>query len=145
MDVIPWSRSGSLLAEPRHLLERLFEDPWRIVGGAEQVPPVEVLEREGQVLVRAEMAGVDPADLDVRVDEDSVTIRGRRRAEERNERDGYFQTERRYGSFVRTVGLPVAIDANRAEAHYRHGLLEVCAPRRQDEARHGRRVDVQVQ
>jgi HSP20 family protein len=141
MGLIPWNGSrGSLL-------DRLFEEPWRMLGTVvdRDLPPVEVLERGGEVLVRAELAGVDPQDIEVHVDEDTVTLRGQRRAEERQDHDGYFQTERRYGAFVRSVALPASVDPGRARARFRHGLLEVAAPRRHDDGRHGRRVEVELQ
>jgi HSP20 family protein len=146
VDLVPWSPLGGL-SDARRLFERFLDDPWRLAGGAlgAQLPPVEVFERDGEVVVRAELAGIDPQDMDVRIEEDAVTIRGERRAEERRQRGGYFHSERQYGTFVRTVALPAPVDTSRAEARFRHGLLEIHAPRHADDPRHGRHVDIQVQ
>ena len=146
MDLIPWNPFGESLS-PRQVFERLLEDPWRLAGsgGAAGGPAVEVLERGEDIVVRAEIAGVDPEDLDVRLTEDSVTIRGQRRAGDGETQEGYYHSERQYGAFVRTIGLPATVDAARAEARFRHGLLEIVAPRRSDDHRRGRRLNVNVQ
>jgi len=70
----------------------LTEDPWRFVGGVggRDLPAVEVFERGEDVIVRAEMAGVDPQDAEVRRTEDTLTIRGERRPEEGRQRRGLF-------------------------------------------------------
>ena len=109
------------------------------------LPAVEVFERGPDVVVRAEVAGLDPQDLDVHVEEDRVVLRGERRDEDQRERAGYYQSERRYGAFVRTVALPAPVDPSKARARLRHGLLEVTAPRRADDTRYGRRVEVELQ
>jgi HSP20 family protein len=136
MGLIPWNGSrGSVL-------DRIFEEPWRLIGGAERdLPAVEVFESGPDVVVRAEVAGIDPQDLDVHVEEDRVTVRGQRRDEGRRE---MYHSERRYGAFVRTVALPAPVDPSKARARLRHGLLEVAAPRRADDTRHGRRVEVEL-
>jgi HSP20 family protein len=146
MEHLPW-RAFPDPTEPRSLFQPLWggvaygED----VGGPAGLPAVEVFERGADVVVRAEIAGVEPQDLDVRISDDVATIRGERRSERRDGAGGYYRSERRYGAFVRTVALPAPVDAARARARFRHGLLEVVAPRREDDARRGRRVDVEVE
>ncbi len=139
--LIPWSGSRT------SLLDRLFEEPWRLVGTVvdRDAPAVEVFERGDAVVVRAELAGIDPQDIDVRLDDDMVTLRGERRQDPQRPQGAYYQSERRYGAFVRTVSLPAAVDPERARARFRHGLLEITAPRRRDDRRHGRRIQVELQ
>jgi HSP20 family protein len=124
----------------------VWEGPWDGSGGPGGLPAVEVFERGADVVVRAEIAGVEPQDLDVRISDDVATIRGERRVEHRGPGpDGYFRSERRYGTFVRTVALPAPVDPAQARARFRHGLLEVVAPRRDRDAGPGRRVDVEIE
>jgi HSP20 family protein len=139
--LIPWNGGGS------SLLDRLFEEPWRMLGTVvdRESPAVEVFERGPDVVVRAELAGIDPQDIEVHADEDAVTLRGQRRQDEQGPQGGYFHSERRYGAFVRTIRLPAPVDPARARARFRHGLLEVTVPRREDDPRHGRRVEVELQ
>ncbi len=145
MDLIPWSPMD---VRPRQLFDRLWEDPWRVIStfAGNGAPAVEVFERGEDIVVRAEIAGVSPQDVDVRLSEDTVTIRGERRADERTgQQAGYYHSERQYGSFVRTVNLPAAVDAARAKARFQHGLLEIVAPRKVDERRHGHKLNIEVQ
>ncbi len=144
MDLVPWH---PLDVRPRQLFDRFFEDPWRVISSfaGNGAPAVEVFERGEDVVIRAEIAGVDPQDMDVRLTEDMVTIRGERRAEERGGQQGYYHSERQYGSFVRTVSLPSTVDAARAKARFRHGLLEIVAPRKIDERRQGHKLNIELQ
>jgi len=144
--LIPWSAFHEV-ARPRRIFDRLLEEPWRFVGGfgTRELPAVEVFERGDEVIVRAEIAGVDPQDLDVRLAEDTVTIRGERRTDAEPDEQGYYHSERQYGSFIRTVSLPAPVEPAKAKARFRNGLLELHAPKRIDEARTGRKVDIEVQ
>jgi HSP20 family protein len=146
VDLVPWSPWNEL--RPSRILDRLFEEPWRMLQGwaaGPAMPAIEVFERGNDVVVRAEVAGVQPRDLEVRLADDTVTIRGERRSDVQREQDGYFHSERQYGAFVRTVALPATVDAGRARAHFRNGLLEIVAPRRDEGARRGRKLDIEVQ
>lgn len=139
--MLPWGQD----ARPRPLFERLCEDPWRLaMGMSGGGPVVEVFERGEDIVIRAEVAGIEPQDLDVRRTDDAVTIRGERRAEQRSGPDGYYHSERRYGAFARTISLPAPVDSARAQARVQHGLLEVVAPRRSDGGP-GRRLSIEAQ
>lgn len=144
--LIPWSPFHEV-ARPGRLIDRILDEPWRFVGsiGGRDIPIVEVFERGDEVVVRAEIAGVDPQDVDVRVAEDTITIRGERRTDAEADEQGYYHSERQYGTFMRTVALPAAVDAAKAKARFHHGLLELRAPKKIDETRSGRRVDIEVQ
>ena len=99
----------------------------------------------GYGVVRCELAGIDPEDVEVRVTDQGVTIRGQRRAEEVERQGGTFRSERFYGSFSRTVSFPVPVDSDQARATFRHGLLEIRAPKRNPDAgRDGRRLNIET-
>lgn len=104
--------------------------------------PVEVVERGQDIVVRAELAGIDPADVDVRVTDDGLTLRGERKRQADEEKDGVRHSERFYGSFSRTIAFPAPVDSGRATATFRHGLLEITAPRRADDGRGGRKLSI---
>lgn len=139
---VPWS----FPIEPfrwRDDLARLMAEPFRwLERQAGAHPSVEVAERADHVLVRADLPGVKPEDVEVRVTRDAVSLRGETKAETRDERDGYFHTERRYGGFYRTVPLPVPVHAAGATAHYRHGVLEITIPKANDDEASGYRVKI---
>ena len=94
------------------------------------VPPVEILTRGSDVLVRLELPGVDvEKDVEVTVDKGRLVIRGERRDERAGEQAGYLVRELRYGSFHREFGLPEGITGDDVEAHYDQGMLEVVVRR----------------
>lgn len=143
MGMAPWGTYDA--NRPGRLLERIFDDPWHLVANfaGRDLPPVEVFEQPDEVVVRAEVAGIDPQDVEVRLTDDTLTLRGDRR-NDAPAAAGYYRSERQYGSFARTVSLPVPVDPTKARASFRHGLLEIRAPKREDDNRSGRRIDIEV-
>jgi HSP20 family protein len=92
-------------------------------------PSVDVIEEENQVRVEVEMPGVDPKDVEVSVGENSVTIRGEKKVELKDEDKSYHRTERPFGSFQRTIALPIEVDTERAVAAFKHGVLKITFPK----------------
>lgn len=97
--------------------------------GADWVPAVDVKTEKGHYLVRADLPGVNPDDIDIRLDNELLTIQGRRADEKRTEENGYQRVERFSGSFVRRMTLPGSGDADNVKAKVRNGVLEVTIPR----------------
>jgi len=104
---------------------------WEVPWGGElapfqgQMPAVDVIDQDNEVLVRAEVPGVTKEDLDVSVAANSVTIRGHSKREEEEKKGEYFRRETSYGKFSRTVGLPAEVDTDNAKAKFKDGVLEV--------------------
>ena len=127
-------------------VERLFEDflerGWRNPLRAEwpkwpdlskltaQSPAVDVVDREKEVVVRAQLPGFRKSDLDVSIAERTLTIKGSTREEQKEEKDNYFHQEIRTGSFSRSVLLPADVDAGKAQATFKDGVLELTLPKR---------------
>jgi len=88
-------------------------------------PQVEMFEREGDIVIRADLPGLDPSAVHVNMDEDALTIEGERRAEHEDKREGYFRSERSYGSFVRRIPIPRGIDRKSVDASFDNGVLEI--------------------
>jgi HSP20 family protein len=105
-------------------------------------PQVEVLQRGDRLVVRADLPGLTKDDVQVEVTDDAVTIRGERRQEHEERREGYFHSERSYGSFYRRIPLPEGVEADKADANFRDGVLEVTMPAPKREASRGRRIEV---
>jgi HSP20 family protein len=117
-------------------MNRLFDETYgglsRWPGGqqrpqqlTEWAPAVDVLQREGDLVVRAELPGVRPEDVDITLENRVLTIRGERREEQEEQRGGYYVRERRHGSFRRSMTLPEGVDEDRVRARYENGVLEV--------------------
>ncbi len=88
-------------------------------------PALDVLQEDGDVVVRAELPGVKPEDVDVTLSRGVLTISGRRKAEQEQQGQGYYVRERRYGSFRRSMVLPEGIDESKINARYEAGVLEL--------------------
>jgi len=109
---------------------------------AQWVPPIEVFERDGQLVVRAELPGLNTKDITVEVTDDMLTIAGERREEHEENQEGYRVSERRYGHFFRSIPLPEGVKAEEVRAKFQNGVLEVTIPVPQQEQR-GRRIEIQ--
>lgn len=105
-------------------------------------PQIEMFEREGQLHIRADLPGLNKDDVQIDLEDDAVILRGERREEHREEREGRYRTEVSYGSFYREIPLPNNVDAENASANFRDGVLEITMPMRQGEGR-GRRLEIQ--
>lgn len=94
-----------------------------------KVPKMDIIERDNEVVVRAEVAGVDKKDLDVSVTDRTVTIKGCTKEEHKEEKGDYFRTEISQGSFSRTSSLPCDVDGDKAKAKFSDGMLELTIPK----------------
>jgi HSP20 family protein len=106
------------------------------------MPDIDVFEREGKLVVRADLPGLSKDDVRVEVDEGALVMQGERRQEREVEGSGTYRSERFYGSFRRVIPLPEGIDPDTAEAHFENGVLEVSFRLPQQKAR-GKRIEIQ--
>jgi HSP20 family protein len=104
-------------------------------------PQVEVLQRDNQLVIRADLPGINKDNVKVELRDDSVVLRGERQEERKEEHDGFYRTERSYGSFYREIPLPQGVDTSQATATFRDGVLEITMPAVQGEAR-GRQLEI---
>jgi HSP20 family protein len=98
------------------------------LGGASWAPQVEVIERDNQLIVRADLPGMSKDDVQVDIDDNSLIIRGERKTEHEENEEGYYRSERSYGSFYRQIPLPSGVDTEQANAEFRNGVLEITLP-----------------
>lgn len=106
-----------------------------------RLPKVDVIDRDEEVVLRAEIPGVDKRDLDVSVSGNAVTIKGETRREEKEEKGDYHRCEISRGSFSRTVGLPAEVDASQAKASFKDGVLELILPKKAEAKRQTVRIE----
>ena len=105
-------------------------------------PQIETFRRGNQIVVRADLPGVDKDDVNVSVDNGVLTISGERSAENEDEGDGWYRTERSYGSFYRALPLPEGVDAGHCDASFKDGVLEVTLPAPAEENARKKRIPV---
>ena len=103
-----------------------------------KLPRVDVIDRDEEVLVRAEVPGVNKKDLEISVSENTVTINGKTSHEEKEEKDNYYRCEVSRGAFTRTVVLPADVDADKAKTKttFTDGILELTLPKVTKSKRH---------
>lgn len=116
-------------------MERMQQDMGRIFGrlgmrgrGEAVMPTVEVYQTDQEVVVKAELPGMQPDGVQVEITEDSVHLSGEFKQEDEIKEDNYFRSERQYGSFERMIPLPNRIKDGEAKASFKHGVLEIRAP-----------------
>lgn len=136
----PLPTLSNMHREMENLTRAVFGDG----GRAEPLlVPVDVINRGDDMVVRAEIPGMDPEDIEVNVEDGALTIKGERRQEEGHEGETYYRVERRYGSFFRNIPLTRQVDEERIEANYSDGVLEVTVPGAASGSS-GKRIPVQV-
>ena len=107
----------------------------------EKLPRVDVIDREEEIVVRAEVPGVDKDNLEVTLSDNTMTLKGSTRHEEKEEKGNYYRCEISQGSFARTVALPAEVDGAKAKARFQDGLLEVTLPKVTPAQRHTIKVE----
>jgi HSP20 family protein len=104
-------------------------------------PHVDVVERDGKLLISADLPGVKKEDVKVEVNQDSVILQGQRHQERTSNDRGYFQSERSYGSFYRMIPLPEGVNTESATATFRDGVLQIELPAPSQQSR-GRTLEI---
>jgi HSP20 family protein len=92
-------------------------------------PSVDVIETDDAIKLKADLAGMDPKDINIELQDNVLTVSGERRFEEEVKEDKFYRIERRYGSFSRSLALPPTADESKVEAKYENGLLEIVVPK----------------
>jgi HSP20 family protein len=118
-------------------VNRLFEDNFtRDRSGhadlATWAPPVDIYETENELVVKAELPDFQDKDIDVRITNNTLTIRGERKFEKDVKEDNYLRIERAYGSFVRSFSLPNTVSSENIRADYRNGVLTLHMAKREE-------------
>jgi HSP20 family protein len=117
-------------------MNRLFRESYGPEGHEESLtttsfaPPVDVYEDEHNVTLKIEVPGIDEKDIDVRIENNVLTVHGERKFEKEEKEENYRRVERQYGSFTRTFTLPTTVDAEKVEANYDKGVLKIALPKK---------------
>jgi HSP20 family protein len=111
-------------------INRIFNETTRPAEGSTRTwaPVVDIIETEGDLIVRAEIPGMKREDIDIEITSESLTIKGERKFDEQN-KEGYLRVERPYGPFQRSFSIGVPVDAEKVKAAYQDGILEVVIPK----------------
>ena len=117
-------------------MNRLFRESYNDAGRDESLttssfaPAVDVYEDEHQVTLKIEVPGIEEKDIDVRVENNTLTVHGERKIEKDEKEENYRRVERQYGSFMRTFTLPQTVDTEKVSATYEKGVLKITLPKK---------------
>ena len=162
-DVVPVKKEMSR-AEPRHLLspfdniEKIFEDffprsmlrqfknEWPSTSTLAapfegRMPKVDVIDRDDEIFVRAELPGVDKKDIDISMTDYTLTIKGETKKQEKEEKGDYYRCETSQGSYIRTLSLPAEVNSDKAKSSFKDGVLELTLPKMERAKRRTIKVD----
>jgi HSP20 family protein len=153
------ARRQSFQASPFRVLERFADEVDRMFGdfgfglvrpfgraafseSTTWLPQIEVSQQNNELIIHADLPGLNKDDVKVEVTDDAVTIQGERHREREEERGGVYRSERSYGSFYRAIPLPEGAITDQAKATFRDGVLEIRMPAPPEQVTRGRRLDI---
>ncbi len=117
-------------------LNRIFNEDFERTGEESSLtawaPAVDIYETEHELVVKADLPEVDPKDLDIRVENNILTIRGERKFEKKVSEENYLRVERSYGSFARSFTLANTVNSDAIKAEYQNGVLTLSIPKREE-------------
>jgi len=117
-------------------MNRLFDDagrPWRTDEPAATTswsPSVDIFETEGEIVVKAELPGMDRKDIQLNLENNVLSLRGERKFQKETKDDNYHRIERSYGVFSRAFSIPATVDEERIRADYKDGVLKIVLPKK---------------
>jgi HSP20 family protein len=120
-------------------VNRLFAEPGTARPWA---PPVDILETENELILKADVPGLEMNDIDIQIEQDTLSLKGERKFERPNDNGGYHRVERSYGEFTRYFSLPDTVDADKVKAEYKSGVLTVTLPKKEVAKPRSIKVDV---
>ncbi len=105
-------------------------------------PHIDVVESDKEITVTAELPGMDEKDIDVSLNEDTLSIRGEKKAEKEDKGKDYYRMERSYGSFSRSITLPKEVNTEKVEAQFKKGILTVVLPKTSKAVEETRKISI---
>lgn len=142
MSLVPWNPFKEIDNISREMSNFFDFSPFKFFGGISS-PRVDVYQTEKDVVVKAEIPGVSKEDLNLYVDENSIRLSGQIKRDNEYQNENMYRTERYYGSFSRTIPLPVEVKSEQARAEYKDGILSITVPKVEPSKMRGRRIDIQ--
>ena len=133
--ITKFDRFRDLLNFQEHF-NRLFDDTFRSRVGESALtawaPPVDIYETENELILKADLPDINEKDLDIRLENNTLTIQGERKFEKQVSEEDYLRVERAYGCFTRSFALPSVVDPEQIHAEYHNGVLTVKMPKREE-------------
>ena len=137
MSIIRWDPFRDLLTL-RDKMNRLFEETFSLRGEEKDLisgtwsPAVDIYETENSVVLTAELPGMDEKDIQLKIENNNLILKGERKFEKETKEENYHRIERAYGAFYRSFTIPTAVDQDRITAEYNNGVLKVTMPKKEE-------------
>jgi len=128
----PFRGAATLQEQVNRLFNDVFERNQNESSLSTWAPAVDIYETEQELVVKADLPDVDPKELDIRVENNVLTIRGERKFEKNVSQDNYLRVERTYGAFSRSFSLSNTVNPEAIKAEYRNGVLSLAIPKREE-------------
>jgi HSP20 family protein len=147
MAIVRWEPFRDLVTTQKEF-DRLFREAFSPMSGETELstrswaPPVDIYETEDAIVLKAELPGVDAKDVEVRVEDNTLYLKGERKFEKEVKEQNYHRVERSYGSFARSFSLPNSISADKVKAEFKDGLLTLTMPKREEAKPKTIKIDV---
>lgn len=137
MAIIRWDPFRDMVTL-REKMNRMFEDVFsgrtedRELQAGTWAPSVDIFETENELVLTAEIPGIDEKDVEIKVEDNTLSIKGERKFEKETKEENFHRIERSYGSFYRAFTLPSSVDPERIQAEQENGVLKISMPKRQE-------------
>ncbi|GAB61041.1 MAG: Hsp20/alpha crystallin family protein [Candidatus Jettenia sp.] len=122
---------SSLQNEMNRMMDRIFREGSLTETGM-WLPPIDLSETNDKITVKAEIPGIDPKDIDISIQENTLFLKGEKREEKEEKGKNYYRIERQYGSFSRSVVLPATVDTDKVTAECKNGVLEITLQKKEE-------------
>ncbi|ACB94661.1 Hsp20/alpha crystallin family protein [Beijerinckia indica] len=154
-----WAPFESLRREVDHLFERFaspgrplplgrqmfsLDFPWLDKTSGFLAPAIDVIEKDQEFELTAELPGLDEKNIDVKISEDLLTIKGEKKEEKEEREKEYYLSERRFGSFTRSFQLPAGVDASKIEATFTKGVLTIKLPKTPEAQKSEKTIEIKA-
>ena len=137
MAIIRWDPFRDMVTL-REKMNRLFEDAFTARGDDKEIttstwmPAVDIFENENELVLTAEIPGIDEKDIEIKIEDNTLTLKGERKFEKETKEENYHRIERSYGSFYRAFTLPNYVDPEKVQAQHENGVLKISMPKREE-------------
>lgn len=135
MNIIKWDPFRDL-ATLRERMNRLFEEAYSSRGEEKDMvssawnPSVDIYEKENEIVLKAEVPGIDENDIEIKIEDNTITLNGERKFEKETKEENYHRIEQSYGSFYRSFTLPQNINQDKIKAESENGILKITMPKK---------------
>jgi HSP20 family protein len=152
-EVIP-RRSFPEMARWEHHIDQMFEnflgrrlrpfwpERWPAAGTEISTPAVDLYEEKDDIVVKAELPGMEKDNIEVNLTDNRLTIKGEKKQEQESKKENYYRSERSYGSFVRTLELPREVQTAKVKAAFKNGVLEIRLPKTEEAKKKETKVQI---